>query len=97
MFLGVPFNIASYSLLTCIVAKLLKLKPGDFIWTGGDCHIYQNHFKQAKEQIRREPQPAPKLLMPNLQSLAGVIRAKPKEFQLLGYSPMESIKAPMAV
>lgn len=97
MFLGVPFNIASYSLLTCIIAKLLKLKPGDFVWTGGDCHIYQNHFKQVKEQIQREPQLPPKLLTPNFQSLAEVIRAKPKEFQLLGYSPMESIKAPMAV
>jgi len=97
MFLGVPFNIASYSLLTCIMAKLLKLNPGEFIWTGGDCHIYHNHLKQVKEQIQRNPQPAPKLSMPNFQSIEEVVASTPKDFNLLDYSPMESIKAPMAV
>lgn len=97
MFLGVPFNIASYSLLTCIMAKLLNLKPGDFVWTGGDCHLYQNHFKQVKEQIQRKPKPAPKLWTPNFKSIEEVVSTTPKEFQLKDYDPMESIKAPMAV
>jgi thymidylate synthase len=97
MFLGVPFNIASYSLLTCIIAKLLKLTPGEFVWTGGDCHIYHNHFEQVKEQIKRNPQHAPTLSMPNFKSMEEVAAATPKEFNLLDYNPMDSIKAPMAV
>jgi len=97
MFLGVPFNIASYSLLTYIMAKLLKLKPGDFIWTGGDCHIYQNHFEQVKEQLTRTPKEAPILWMPDFQSLGEIMEATPDQFKLLNYNPMDSIKAPMAV
>lgn len=97
MFLGVPFNIASYSLLTCIMAKLLGLKVGDFVWTGGDCHIYQNHFEQVKEQITREPKEGPILWMPNFQQLGDVMEATPDQFKLLNYNPMDSIKAPMAV
>jgi len=97
MFLGVPFNIASYSLLTYIMAKLLKLKPGEFIWTGGDCHIYQNHFDQVKEQIKREPKDAPILWMPDFQQLGEIMEATPEQFKLLNYNPMDSIKAPMAV
>ena len=97
MFLGVPFNIASYSLLTCIMAKLLNLKPGDFVWTGGDCHIYQNHFEQVKEQIKREPREEPILWMPDFQQLGEVMEATPDQFKLLNYNPMDSIKAPMAV
>ena len=97
MFLGVPFNIASYSLLTYIMAKLLGLKPGDFVWTGGDCHIYQNHFDQVKEQIKREPREEPILWMPDFQQLGEVMEATPDQFKLLNYNPMDSIKAPMAV
>ena len=97
MFLGVPFNIASYSLLTCIMAKLLNLKPGDFVWTGGDCHIYQNHFEQVKEQIKRKPRQEPILWMPEFQQLGEVMEATPDQFKLLNYNPMDSIKAPMAV
>tara|TARA_B110000196_G_scaffold205263_1_gene175924 strand:- start:224 stop:517 length:294 start_codon:yes stop_codon:yes gene_type:complete len=97
MFLGVPFNIASYSLLTCIMAQLLNLKPGDFVWTGGDSHIYQNHFDQVKEQIKRTPKPAPTVLMPKFTSIEEVIIASPRDFKLNDYDPMESIKAPMAV
>tara|TARA_Y100000389_G_scaffold35956_1_gene30564 strand:- start:9646 stop:10512 length:867 start_codon:yes stop_codon:yes gene_type:complete len=97
MFLGVPFNIASYSLLTSIMAQILNLKVGDFIWTGGDCHIYQNHFLQVKEQIQRKPKTPPKLIMPKFKSIDSVIRLKPKDFQLKNYTPMDSIKAPMAV
>jgi thymidylate synthase len=97
MFLGVPFNIASYSLLTCILAKILKLTPGEFVWTGGDCHIYKNHTLQVKEQIKRNPSHMPKLSMPEFETIKEVVLAKPKDFQLVGYNPMDSIKAPMAV
>ena len=97
MFLGVPFNIASYSLLTCILAKILKLNPGEFVWTGGDCHIYKNHTLQVKEQIKRNPGHMPKLSMPQFETIKEVVLAKPKDFQLVGYNPMDSIKAPMAV
>ena len=97
MFLGVPFNIASYSLLTHIMAKLLNLKVGDFIWTGGDCHIYQNHFEQVKEQIQRQPVKGPTLWMPEFGTLFEIAEADPTMFVLKDYNPMESIKAPMAV
>jgi thymidylate synthase len=97
MFLGVPFNIASYSLLTHIVAKLLNLKVGDFVWTGGDCHIYLNHLDQVKEQISRQPRKGPTLWMPEFMTLAEVNEAKPDMFKLMNYDPMDSIKAPMAV
>ena len=97
MFLGVPFNIASYSLLVHIFSEILHLSPGEFIWTGGDCHIYKNHFKQVKEQIKRTPQEAPKLQMPKVESIEQVLKTTPKDYKLTDYSPMESIKAPMAV
>ena len=97
MFLGVPFNIASYSLLTCIMAQLLNMTPGDFVWTGGDCHIYQNHFDQVREQIKRSPKPLPTISMPKFNTISDVIMANPKDFKLNDYDPMESIKAPMAV
>ena len=97
MFLGVPFNIASYSLLTCIMAQLLQMKPGDFIWTGGDSHIYKNHFDQAKEQIKRSPKPAPTISIPKFSSIDEVVMTNPKDFKLNSYDPMDSIKAPMAV
>ena len=97
MFLGVPFNIASYSLLVHMFAKLLELKVGDFVWTGGDCHIYQNHFEQVKEQITRKPHAGPQLLMPEFDDLKSLIATSPFDYKLINYSPMESIKAPMAV
>ena len=97
MFLGVPFNIASYSLLVCIFSEILNLKPGDFIWTGGDCHIYNNHFEQVKEQIQRKPMQLPTLQIPKFNSIEDVLKSTPKDYQLVGYNPMESIKAPMAV
>ena len=62
-FLGVPFNISSYSLLTCMMAQVCGLKPGEFIWTGGDCHLYTNHLEQAKLQISRKPLKLPKLIL----------------------------------
>ena len=97
MFLGVPFNVASYALLTHIISNILKLQPGDFIWTGGDCHIYNNHFEQVKEQVTRKPKKAPALEMPNFKNIESVIASKPKDFKLVNCEPMDSIKAPMAV
>jgi len=97
MFLGVPFNIASYSLLTHMFAQLLGLKVGDFVWTGGDCHIYQNHMEQVKKQITREPKELPELLMPQFTDLEELVNTKPSDYELIGYNPMDSIKAPMAV
>ncbi len=97
MFLGVPFNIASYSLLTHMFAQLLNLKVGDFVWTGGDCHIYQNHMEQVKEQIARTPRPGPTLEMPAFKDLAELVNTTPGQYKLIGYDPMDSIKAPMAV
>lgn len=97
MFLGVPFNIASYSLLTHMFAQLLELKVGEFVWTGGDCHIYQNHMEQVKEQITREPRKGPTLEMPEFKDLEELVNTTPSQYKLLNYNPMESIKAPMAV
>jgi thymidylate synthase len=97
MFLGVPFNIASYSLLTHMFAQLLNLKVGDFVWTGGDCHIYSNHIEQVQEQITREPRKGPTLEMPQFKDLDELVKTKPSQYKFIGYDPMESIKAPMAV
>jgi len=97
MFLGVPFNIASYSLLVHMFAQLLDLKVGEFIWTGGDCHIYLNHLDQVQEQITRTPRPGPTLEMPAFATLNELISTKTSDYKLVGYDPMPSIKAPMAV
>ena len=97
MFLGVPFNIASYSLLVCILSEILNLKPGEFIWTGGDCHIYNNHHDQVREQIKRRPAKATKLEIPKLSSIDDVLKSNTGDYKLIGYNPMKSIKAPMAV
>ena len=98
MFLGVPFNIASYALLTHMLAKIAKLDVGEFIWVGGDCHIYKNHFEQVKEQLTRAPQLGKVALqMPHFTDLDELLYTIPSSYILNNYNPMESIKAPMAV
>ena len=97
MFLGVPFNIASYSLLTHMFAQLLGLKVGDFVWTGGDCHIYQNHFEQVKQQLERAPATGPTLEIPAFKDLDELVKTNPGDYKLHNYTPMDSIPAPMAV
>lgn len=96
MFLGVPFNIASYSLLIYMFAQILGLKPGEFVWTGGDCHIYQNHFDQVKEQLAREPVAGPTLKMPKFTNLGELVDTETSDYVLENYNPMNSIPAPMA-
>lgn len=94
MFLGVPFNIASYSLLTLMVAQQCNLEPGEFVWTGGDCHIYDNHVNQVLEQLSRAPYPYPKLVLDKAPSLFDYSY---EDFHLLDYRHHETIKAPVAV
>ena len=94
-FLGLPFNIASYAILTHMFAEQCDLRPGEFIWTGGDCHIYLNHLDQVQEQLRREPGTLPRL----------VIHRKPpsiyeyvyEDFEIVDYYPHAHIRAPIAV
>lgn len=97
MFLGVPFNIASYSLLTHMFAQMLNLKVGDFVWTGGDCHIYKSHFGAVNLQLTRTPDAGPKLLMPSFTNLEELVNTQVTDYQLIGYNPQETIKAVMAV
>lgn len=95
LFLGVPFNIASYALLTHLVAQQTDLAVGEFIWTGGDCHLYLNHLEQVRQQLGRQPYPPPQL----------TIRRRPEslfdyryeDFEIVGYQCHPAIKAPVAV
>ena len=95
VFLGVPFNIASYALLTMMVAQVCDLKPGDFVWTGGDCHLYLNHLDQANKQLSRAPRGLPKMrINPEVKDIFGF---KYEDFTLEGYNPHPHIKAEVAV
>lgn len=94
-FLGVPFNIASYSLLTCMIAQQCDLQPGEFVWTGGDCHIYSNHFEQVATQLSRAPLAPPELLIKN--KAKDIFSYELEDFELINYKYHESIKAPIAV
>ncbi|MEN9732118.1 MAG: hypothetical protein RLZ45_113 [Verrucomicrobiota bacterium] len=95
LFLGVPFNIASYALLTLMVAQVTGLRPGEFIHTLGDAHIYSNHVDQVRTQLARDPRPLPRMqLNPERRELEEFVY---EDFQLLGYDPHPPIKAPVAV
>ncbi|MEC7911546.1 MAG: thymidylate synthase [Pseudomonadota bacterium] len=97
MFLGVPFNIASYALLQSILANILDLEPGDFVHTFGDAHIYKNSINQVKEQLTREPKKLPRLIMPNIQSLESLKEMSIDDFVLKGYKSHPALKAEMAI
>ena len=95
IFLGVPFNIASYALLTMMIAQVCELAPGEFVWTGGDCHLYTNHLEQARQQLSRAPRPLPTLrLNPAVRDLFAF---RFEDITLEGYDPHPHIAAPVAV
>ena len=95
VFLGVPFNIASYALLTHMMAQQADLKVGEFIWTGGDCHLYLNHLEQADEQLSREPLPLPRLAIK--RKAESIFDYRYEDFEILGYESHPHIKAAVAV
>ncbi len=95
IFLGVPFNIASYALFTLMVAQVCQLQPGEFVWTGGDCHLYSNHLEQTRLQLTREPRPLPRMrLNPAVQD---IFAFRFEDFTLEAYDPHPHIAAPVAV
>ena len=94
LFLGVPFNIASYALLTHMVAQQVGLDVGDFVWTGGDCHIYDNHVEQVREQLSREAYPFPRL---ELRKAPSLFEYDYDDFEVVGYQHHPALRAPVAV
>jgi thymidylate synthase len=95
LFLGVPFNIASYALLTHMVAQQTDFEVGDFVWTGGDCHIYLNHLEQVELQLARVPRPLPRLAIH--RKPPSIFDYAYEDFEIAGYEPHPAIKAPVAV
>jgi len=95
LFLGVPFNIASYALLTHMVAAVCGLQPGEFIWTGGDVHLYTNHLEQTDLQLSRDERPLPTLVLN--PSISDIFAYSYQDIEIIGYDPHPSIKAPVAV
>lgn len=95
LFLGVPFNIASYALLTIILAQILKVKPGEFVHTFGDAHIYENHIPQVKEELKRKPLPLPSIKLD--KSIKEIDDFTPDKVELLGYEPHPAIKGELTV
>jgi thymidylate synthase len=95
LFLGVPFNIASYALLTLMVAQQTGLDPGDFVWTGGDCHIYDNHVEQVREQLSRDPYPYPTLTI--ARTPESILDYRYDDFVVEGYQHHPAIRAAVAV
>ncbi|MHB1869707.1 MAG: thymidylate synthase [Steroidobacteraceae bacterium] len=95
VFLGVPFNIASYALLTHMMAQQCDLEPGEFIWTGGDCHLYANHLEQARTQLKREPFPLPQLRIHRRPPTLFDYRFE--DFEIMNYQHHPAIPAPVAV
>jgi thymidylate synthase len=95
LFLGVPFNIASYALLTHMFAQQCDLEPGDFVWTGGDCHLYTNHLNQADAQLEREPHPAPTLRI--RRQPATIFDYQYEDFEFVNYQPHPAIAAPVSI
>tara|TARA_B100001758_G_scaffold125288_1_gene107833 strand:- start:455 stop:742 length:288 start_codon:yes stop_codon:yes gene_type:complete len=95
MGLGVPFNIASYSLLTCMIAQVCDLKPGDFVHVLGDAHVYANHVEPLETQLKNEPRPFPQLkINPDVKDIDGF---KFEDFEIIGYDPCPKIEMKMAV
>lgn len=95
LFLGVPFNIASYALLTHLVAQQTDLRVGEFIWTGGDCHLYLNHLEQTRLQLGREPRSSPRLVIHRRPE--SLFDYRHEDFEIIGYQSHPAIKAPVAV